>query len=326
MRKILFSIGKLNIPGYGFMIGIGFIIALIIGELRAKKKGLDKECVLDMAIIAIVTGFLGAKLLFVIVNFKDFLEAPLSFLGSSGFVVYGGIIAGVVCCILYCHFKKIKFMQYFDIIIPEVAIAQGFGRIGCFLAGCCYGRVTTSSFGVIFPADSFAPSGVKLIPTQLISAVGDFVIAAVLIIIADVVTVKFAGENKMQKEVKQNLENDISKFENQNSEQNSIRKDEILNQNNEIEQNSIPKNESSEQNEISKNGQSEGVQSGDIGAIYLILYGIGRFAIEFLRDDLRGAVGALSTSQFISLFIVAGGIAILVLHRTFDKKSFKRAA
>jgi phosphatidylglycerol:prolipoprotein diacylglycerol transferase len=56
------------------------------------------------------------------------------------------------------------------------------------------------------------------------------------------------------------------------------------------------------------------------------LYGIGRFAIEFLRDDLRGAVGALSTSQFISLFIVAGGIAILVIHRTFDKKSFKREA
>jgi phosphatidylglycerol:prolipoprotein diacylglycerol transferase len=315
MRKILFSIGKLNIPGYGFMIGIGFIVALIIGELRAKKKGLDKECVLDMAIIAIVTGFLGAKILFVIVNLKDFLEAPLSFLGSSGFVVYGGIIAGVACCILYCHFKKIKFLQYFDIIMPEVAIAQGFGRIGCFLAGCCYGRVTTSSFGVVFPADSFAPSGVKLIPTQLISAVGDFVIAAVLIIIADVVEAKFAGENKIQKEVKQNLENDISKFENQN-----------VNQNNEIEQNSIQKNESSEQNEISKNGKSEGLQSGDIGAIYLILYGLGRFAIEFLRDDLRGAVGALSTSQFISLFIVAGGIAILVIHRTFDKKSFKREA
>jgi phosphatidylglycerol:prolipoprotein diacylglycerol transferase len=258
MRKILFSIGKLNIPGYGFMIGIGFIVALIIGELRAKKKGLDKECVLDMAIIAIVTGFLGAKILFVIVNFGDFLEAPLSFLGSSGFVVYGGIIAGVACCILYCYFKKIKFLQYFDIIMPEVAIAQGFGRIGCFLAGCCYGRVTTSAFGVIFPADSFAPSGVKLIPTQLISAIGDFVIAAVLIIIADVVAVR--------------------------------------------------------------------LKNGAIGAIYLILYGIGRFAVEFLRDDLRGAVGALSTSQFISLFIVIGGIALLVLHRTLDKKSFKRAA
>jgi phosphatidylglycerol:prolipoprotein diacylglycerol transferase len=307
MRKILFSIGKLNIPGYGFMIGIGFIVALIIGELRAKKKGLDKECVLDMAIIAIVTGFLGAKLLFVIVNFRDFLDAPLSLLGSSGFVVYGGIIAGVACCILYCHFKKIKFLQYFDIIMPEVAIAQGFGRIGCFLAGCCYGRVTTSSFGVVFPADSFAPSGVKLIPTQLISAVGDFVIAAVLIIIADIVVVRFS--NKTEIEEHQNLESDISNLENQN-----------INQNNETEQNP------NQNIEIGKSGKLDGLQNGAIGAIYLILYGIGRFAIEFLRDDLRGAVGALSTSQFISLFIVAGGIVILVLHRTFDKKSFKRDA
>jgi phosphatidylglycerol:prolipoprotein diacylglycerol transferase len=329
MRKILFSIGKLNIPGYGFMIGIGFIVALIIGELRAKKKGLDKECVLDMAIIAIVTGFLGAKLLFVIVNFRDFLDAPLSFLGSSGFVVYGGIIAGVACCILYCHFKKIKFLQYFDIIMPEVAIAQGFGRIGCFLAGCCYGRVTTSSFGVVFPADSFAPSGVKLIPTQLISAIGDFVIAAILIIIADVVAAKFL--NKVKTEEHQNLESDISKFENQNTEQNSTQDNESsnknANKNNEIWKSSIYKSENTNQDiEIVKNGKSEGLQRGTIGAIYLILYGIGRFAVEFLRDDLRGAVGALSTSQFISLFIVAGGIALLVLHRTFDKKSFKRAA
>jgi prolipoprotein diacylglyceryltransferase len=105
------------------------------------------------------------------------------------------------------------------------------------------------------------------------------------------------------------LESDISKLENQN-----------INQNNETEQNP------NQNIEIGKSGKLDGLQSGDIGAIYLILYGIGRFAIEFLRDDLRGAVGALSTSQFISLFIVAGGIVILVLHRTFDKKSFKRDA
>ncbi|MFQ9484187.1 MAG: prolipoprotein diacylglyceryl transferase family protein [Lachnospira sp.] len=58
--------------------------------------------------------------------------------------------------------------------MPEVALAQGFGRIGCFLAGCCYGRETTAAWGITFPADSMAPSGIKLIPTQLLSAAGDF--------------------------------------------------------------------------------------------------------------------------------------------------------
>lgn len=256
MRSILFSIGKLNIPGYGFMIGIGFIVALLVGEYRAKKKGLNQESVIDMAIIAILCGFLGAKLLYVIVNFQEFIEAPGSVLGRAGFVVYGGIIAGVLCCLLYCHVKKLSFLQYFDLIIPEVAIAQGFGRIGCFLAGCCYGRHTDSAFGVIFPEGSLAPAGVKLIPTQLISAAGDILFAVILIVI------------------------------------------------------------SAKAGEASASGSKKfGHVAGDIGCLYLWMYGIGRFLIEFLRDDYRGAVGALSTSQFISLFMVLGGIVLFVFNR-----------
>lgn len=271
MRSVLFSIGKLNVPGYGFMIGIGFIVALLVGEYRAKKKGLNQESVIDMAIIAILCGFLGAKLLYVIVNFQEFIEAPGSVLGRAGFVVYGGIIAGVLCCLLYCHIKKLSFLQYFDLIIPEVAIAQGFGRIGCFLAGCCYGRHTDSAFGVIFPEGSLAPAGVKLIPTQLISAAGDILFAVILIVISDVV---------FKSVVYGNSRNDA---------------------------------ESSEK--TASRSKKFGHVAGDIGCLYLWMYGVGRFLIEFLRDDYRGAVGALSTSQFISLFIVLGGIVLFVFNR-----------
>lgn len=271
MRSVLFSIGKLNVPGYGFMIGIGFIVALLVGEYRAKKKGLNQESVIDMAIIAILCGFLGAKLLYVIVNFQEFIEAPGSVLGRAGFVVYGGIIAGVLCCLLYCHIKKLSFLQYFDLIIPEVAIAQGFGRIGCFLAGCCYGRQTDSAFGVIFPEGSLAPAGVKLIPTQLISAAGDILFAVILIVISDVV---------FKSVVYGNSRNDA---------------------------------ESSEK--TASRSKKFGHVAGDIGCLYLWMYGVGRFLIEFLRDDYRGAVGALSTSQFISLFIVLGGIVLFVFNR-----------
>ena len=169
MKTDLFHIGKFVIHGYGLMIGIGFVLALLVGEYRAKKMGMKEEALIDIAIIAGVSGFLGAKLLYIIVSFKDFIEDPIGVLGSSGFVVYGGLIAGVLCNLIYVKIKKLSFLEYFDLVMPEIALAQGFGRIGCFLAGCCYGRQTDAAWGVVFPAGSLAPSGVKLIPTQLIS-------------------------------------------------------------------------------------------------------------------------------------------------------------
>ena len=237
MKIDLFQIGNFHVRGYGFMIGLGFLLALVLGCKRAKKLELKDESVIDIAILAIIGGFLGAKILYVIVSFKDFLKDPLAVLGSEGFVVYGGIIAGVLAAWIYCKVKKLVFLEYFDLIMPEVALAQGFGRIGCFLAGCC-------------PADSMAPAGIKLIPTQLLSAAGDFLIAAILIWIAH----RFLYQQKK-------------------------------------------------------------LITGDIGSIYLLLYGIGRFLIEFLRNDYRGAVGFLSTSQFISVFIVALGVTLMVYHR-----------
>ena len=140
MKIDLFQIGNFHVHGYGFMIGIGFLLALALGCMRAKKLGLKDESVIDIAILAGVCGFLGAKLLYVIVSFKDFLKDPLAVLGSEGFVVYGGIIAGVLAAWIYCKVKKLVFLEYFDLIMPEVALAQGFGRIGCFLAAVLGGR------------------------------------------------------------------------------------------------------------------------------------------------------------------------------------------
>ncbi len=241
MHNDILTIGKITIHGYGLMIGIGFLIAVLVGMYRAKKKGMNQEAILDIAIYCILAGFLGGKLLYVIVEWKRFIDNPLAVLGSSGFVVYGGIITGVLTGYIYCRIKKISFVKYFDLVMPEIAIAQGFGRIGCFLAGCCYGRPTDSWLGVVFPPEALAPSGVKLLPTQLFMSAGDFLIALILIL--------YSRKNKID---------------------------------------------------------------GNVGAGYLILYGVGRFGIEFLRNDSRGSVGVLSTSQFISLFIVAIGIGLIV--------------
>lgn len=247
MKNDLFSIGPLTIHGYGLMIALGIVVCVIMGTYRAKKHGYKEDAVLDIAIFSVIAGFLGAKLLFVLVEFDHFLEDPMQVLGSEGFVVYGGIIAGVLAAVLYCRIKKLSFLEYFDLLAPSVSIAQGFGRIGCFLAGCCYGRETHAFWGVTFPEGSFAPAGVPLIPTQLLSSAGDFAITGILLL-------------------------------------------------------------------YSKHSK----QKGNTGALYLLLYGIGRFLVEFLRSDDRGTVGILSTSQFISIGIVL--LAILMFWRNSVRK------
>jgi len=243
MYNDLFSIGIVTIHGYGMMIAIGFVFAIIMSYFRAKAYGLRKYAIIDIALLAIIFGFLGAKLLYVFVEYKAFFLKPLSVLGSDGFVVYGGIIGGVTAAVIYCRKKNISFMSYFDLAMPAVAVAQGFGRIGCFLAGCCYGCESTF-LGVIFPEGSIAPAGVPLLPTQLISSAGNFLIALVLVLCARKIKTR-----------------------------------------------------------------------GHIGALYLLLYGVGRFIIEFFRNDVRGSVGTLSTSQFISIFFVIGAVVMFVINK-----------
>lgn len=244
MKIDIFTIGKLTVHGYGLMIAIGILCCVSMAYYRAPKKGLNADAIMDIAVYGLIAGFIGAKLLFIIVEFRDFLQHPLQLLGSSGFVVYGGIIAGVIAAIIYCKKKRYHFMDYFDLAAPSIAMAQGFGRIGCFLAGCCYGRPTESFLGVVFPENSMAPSGIKLLPTQLFSSAGDFLIMAVLLLYS----------RKAKK-------------------------------------------------------------PGDVGILYMFLYGIGRFCIEFLRIDDRGGFWMLSTSQWISVGIVALAVVLSVRNR-----------
>lgn len=244
MRVDLFSIGNFTIHSYGLLIAVGVILAAILAMKRAGKKDLDSEATLNMVIICVVFGFMGAKILYVFENFRAFLEDPLSVVGSSGFVVYGGIALGVVAIILYCRIKNYRFFRYFDLLMPSVALGQAFGRLGCFCAGCCYGKETDAFWGVVFPEGSFAPAGVPLIPTQLISSAGDFLIMIILLL--------FSRKAK---------------------------------------------------------------KVGDVGALYLLLYGIGRFLVEFLRQNEQGGIGMFTTAQIMSMVFVAASVILFVRNR-----------
>lgn len=176
-----FSIGGLTVHGYGVMIAIGILAAVGLAEKLAKEYGLDYQNVDGFALFVVVLGYVGSKLLYVLTNFDAFLESPMSVLGSGGWVVYGGIIGGLLAAFVWCRWKKWDFSRYFPILITVVPLAQGFGRIGCFLAGCCGGIRTDAWYGVRFPADSLAWTTDPIIPTQLISSAGDFAIFAFLL-------------------------------------------------------------------------------------------------------------------------------------------------
>lgn len=251
MYNDILSIGPITIHGYGLMIGIGILLAFFLAAKRAKKKGLSEDDLYSIGLVCVIFGMLGAKLLFCIIDFKSILQNPLSIFSGKGFVVYGGIIGGTLAAFLYCKKKKLDFLRYFDLVMPSIALAQGFGRLGCFLAGCCYGKETNSIFGITFTSSDYAPNGVKLIPTQLISSAGNFLIMIILILFA----------RKQRK-------------------------------------------------------------PGMVGALYLILYSVGRFAVEFLRNDYRGEVfGILSTSQFISIFTLILGIALFFIFNKGNKEA-----
>lgn len=250
MYNDILTIGSVTIHGYGLMIGIGIVVALLVGDFRAKKKELDGELIYGLTLTTVILGFLAAKILFIITEWKDFLEDPKRFITGSGFVVFGGIIGGAITIWAYCKWKKMDFARYLDLMIPSVALAQGFGRMGCFLAGCCYGKRTDGWFGITFTDSDYAPNNVKLFPSQLVMAAGDFLIAAILIL--------YARKNPSK---------------------------------------------------------------GKTSALYLMLYSVGRFFVEFTRNDNRGSVGALSTSQFIGIFVFAiGAIIFFGIIPARDKK------
>ena len=150
MHSILFSIGPFHVYGYGFMIAVGIICAFMIGSFLAKRSGLDDDALFSMGLVGIVGGIIGAKLLYYIVEFPSILADPSILLNfGEGFVVYGGLIAGFLSPLIYTRIKKLSFLPYIDCAVPGVAFAQGCGRIGCFLAGCCYGKETSAWYGHI---------------------------------------------------------------------------------------------------------------------------------------------------------------------------------
>ncbi len=157
----------LELPGYGTAIMIGIVLASLIGGIHIKRRGLDINDFIILETIGVFFGFLGAKLLYLIVSFKDIdwsrLSEPayLSYVLSAGFVFYGGIILAAVAVFIAGKLNKIDTGRYFREVVFLVPFAHGFGRIGCYFAGCCFGVPYSGPLAVTFPEGSSAPAGIS---------------------------------------------------------------------------------------------------------------------------------------------------------------------
>lgn len=248
MHPILFEIGNWPVYTYGVLLAAAYLLALQLAVWRAKRRGIDPNRVMDLGIWIIIAALVGAKLLLIVVDWDYYRSNPreiFSLVRSAG-VFYGGLVVATLTGLVLIRRYKLPVWATADLYAPGIALGHVIGRMGCFFAGCCWGKPTDLPWAITFtnPAASInvgTPLNVALHPTQLYEAGAELVILALLL----------ATERKWKY------------FE------------------------------------------------GRTFWLYMLLYGITRFIIEFYRGDPRGMVMGISTSQFVSVLLVPLSIGML---------------
>jgi phosphatidylglycerol---prolipoprotein diacylglyceryl transferase len=258
----LFHSDHFALPTYGVMAAIGLVLGLFVCVHYARMDGINEEKAWNLGVITILCGVLGAKVLMVI-NEWDFYSRNLGQIFSlnmlqAGGVWYGGFLGGVLAGIWYVRRNRLPIMRTWDAFTPGISIGHALGRLGCFAAGCCYGKPTDVPWGVVFTSPdahklSQTPIGVRMHPTQIYEFLAESAIFLILVLMI----------RAHRKHARKGEGTALASF------------------------------------------------AGKITGTYAFLYGIARFMLEFLRDDVgRGSVfgGALSGTQLVSIgLVILGG-------------------
>jgi phosphatidylglycerol:prolipoprotein diacylglycerol transferase len=168
----LFHLGNFSLPTYGAMAALGLIFGLLLIVKLGREQGLNPDKLWNLGIIAILSGILGAKLLYLVTD-SDARQHifSLSTLQAGG-VWSGGVLLALAMCIWYMRVNRMPVLRTCDVFAPGLALGHAFGRVGCFAAGCCYGHETHVPWAITFHnplANEIVgtPLNVPLHPTQL---------------------------------------------------------------------------------------------------------------------------------------------------------------
>ncbi len=181
MHPILFQFSGFSIHSYGVMLAIGFIVGISLAAREAVRTGIDPEKVLNLSFWILVSSIIGSRLFHCIVFYPQYLENPLRILmlWEGGLVFYGGFLGALLAGLVYCRVQHLNYWELGDLLMPSVMLGLVFGRIGCTMAGCCFGKACGPDFALGITFDNPLGLGVKntpLYPTQMISAINAFLI------------------------------------------------------------------------------------------------------------------------------------------------------
>lgn len=186
MHPIILQLGSFKLPAYGLMVALGYLAAVFYLFRKSPARGFKKEDVADLVFYSALSGLLGAKLFYAVTYWDQFGPDFLSRAGyvlrtfQYGFVFYGGLVFGAAAFFIAARRRGLPALGTADLFAPALALGHAFGRIGCFLAGCCHGGPTACALSVTFtdPGAEVSPLllGVPLHPAQLYEAAGNLAI------------------------------------------------------------------------------------------------------------------------------------------------------
>ncbi len=265
---------------YGFLLALAFIVGLFVMAKLAERDGLDKQKVYDLGLWVLAASLVGSKLLMVITEWDVYYRDnprqifTLDFFRSGG-VFYGGFIGAVIASVIVIKKYKLPWWRTADAFAPGVAIGQAIGRLGCFSAGCCWGKPTTAFCGVHFSEKGHEITGVPTIVSHLTDPIQQNVWAERL----GALTAPLHLHPTQLYEAGATLLIFIILLA-------IYRRRRFY---------------------------------GQIILTYALLYAVARFIIEFWRDDPRGEIAGLSTSQFIAIFLFIGALIGLIRMRNAER-------
>ena len=182
ISPIAFTIRGISIRWYGIMVALAVvtIVLWLLWEVRRGAK-LSSDTIITAAVVGVPSGVIFSRLLHIIDRWDFYSQNPGLIIGFEGLTIYGAILGAALGIWIYSRFSHFRFGYFADLVVPGLILAQVLGRVGCTLNGCCYGCETSLPWGIIYTdAESYAPLGIAVQPTQIYEIIYLLIIFAVL--------------------------------------------------------------------------------------------------------------------------------------------------